>query len=185
MKLQKLFHSVCIGLFMFCISPGLNAAIITVTQTDDDATLTLSMEDILMVGVNQNWGEVNVLVEDVFVGFTAGDTVEISVLEDDFISDDLLWQTSFMVTSSEVANGRVDRAFELIFTPSSELDGFAEIYAEALVTKDACNIFCLNDRPVTSSLTAELVEPVPVPAAVWLFGSGLIGLIGVARLKKA
>ena len=32
-----------------------------------------------------------------------------------------------------------------------------------------------------------LVRPtvVPVPAAVWLFGSGLIGLIGVARRKKA
>ena len=28
------------------------------------------------------------------------------------------------------------------------------------------------------------VSAVPVPAAVWLFGSGLIGLIGVARRKK-
>lgn len=27
--------------------------------------------------------------------------------------------------------------------------------------------------------------PVPVPAALWLFGSGLLGLIGVARRKKA
>jgi hypothetical protein len=27
--------------------------------------------------------------------------------------------------------------------------------------------------------------PVPVPAAVWLFGSGLIGLVGVARRKTA
>ena len=26
---------------------------------------------------------------------------------------------------------------------------------------------------------------IPVPAAVWLFGSGLIGLVGVARRKKA
>ncbi len=26
---------------------------------------------------------------------------------------------------------------------------------------------------------------VPVPAAVWLFGSGLLGLVGVARRKKA
>ena len=26
---------------------------------------------------------------------------------------------------------------------------------------------------------------VPVPAAVWLFGSGLVGLLGVARRKKA
>ena len=27
--------------------------------------------------------------------------------------------------------------------------------------------------------------PVPVPAAVWLFGSGLLGLVGIARRKKA
>ena len=35
---------------------------------------------------------------------------------------------------------------------------------------------------------AGLVTPpseVPVPAAVWLFGSGLLGLVGVARRKKA
>ena len=32
---------------------------------------------------------------------------------------------------------------------------------------------------------AGLVSPVPVPAAVWLFGSGLLGLVGVARRKKA
>lgn len=29
------------------------------------------------------------------------------------------------------------------------------------------------------------VSSVPVPAAVWLFGSGLIGLVGMARPKKA
>jgi hypothetical protein len=29
------------------------------------------------------------------------------------------------------------------------------------------------------------VNAVPVPAAAWLFGSGLIGLVGVARRKKA
>ena len=45
------------------------------------------------------------------------------------------------------------------------------------------------DRPpFTESLPYSLVistSAVPVPAAVWLFGSGLIGLIGVARRKKA
>ena len=35
----------------------------------------------------------------------------------------------------------------------------------------------------TSNLAAKLGAVVPVPAAVWLFGSGLIGLIGVARRK--
>ena len=31
----------------------------------------------------------------------------------------------------------------------------------------------------------EQQAAVPVPAAVWLFGSGLLGLIGIARRKKA
>ena len=35
----------------------------------------------------------------------------------------------------------------------------------------------------TTNLGAKLGAVVPVPAAVWLFGSGLIGLIGVARRK--
>jgi len=28
-------------------------------------------------------------------------------------------------------------------------------------------------------------SPVPIPPAVWLFGSGLLGLVGIARRKKA
>jgi len=39
--------------------------------------------------------------------------------------------------------------------------------------------FCGN----LASWTASSVSAVPVPAAVWLFGSGLIGLMGVARRK--
>lgn len=35
------------------------------------------------------------------------------------------------------------------------------------------------------TLIAKASPVVPVPAAVWLFGSGLLGLVGVARRKKA
>ena len=36
-----------------------------------------------------------------------------------------------------------------------------------------------------SSITITDITPVPVPAAAWLFGSGLLGLVGVARRRKA
>jgi hypothetical protein len=34
-----------------------------------------------------------------------------------------------------------------------------------------------------TSLHVTSISAVPVPAAVWLFGSGLLGLIGVARRR--
>jgi hypothetical protein len=37
---------------------------------------------------------------------------------------------------------------------------------------------------VGGSWVVSDVAPIPVPAAVWLFGSGLLGLIGMARRKK-
>jgi len=49
----------------------------------------------------------------------------------------------------------------------------------------------LLEFQVTSSLLAivdnpfPVYSPVPVPAAAWLFGSGLVGLIGFARRKQA
>jgi len=33
--------------------------------------------------------------------------------------------------------------------------------------------------------TLDSLTTVPVPAAAWLFGSGLLGLVGIARRKKA
>lgn len=37
---------------------------------------------------------------------------------------------------------------------------------------------------VSGTWTDFQMTPVPVPAAVWLFGSGLLGLVGLARRKK-
>jgi len=37
---------------------------------------------------------------------------------------------------------------------------------------------------ITGTWTSYTVSAVPVPAAVWLFGSGLLGLVGVARRRR-
>jgi len=51
-------------------------------------------------------------------------------------------------------------------TSAGEIDG---------LTQDTINTFNWNLK----------ITAVPIPAAVWLFGSGLLGLIGIARRKKA
>lgn len=41
-----------------------------------------------------------------------------------------------------------------------------------------------DDSGVLGSWTLD-ITPVPIPAAIWLFGSGVLGLVGIARRKKA
>ena len=54
-----------------------------------------------------------------------------------------------------------------------------------LKTDCGANPGCVVDAYIDNVSIMADVNPVPVPAAVWLFGSGLLGLIGVARRKKA
>ena len=50
-------------------------------------------------------------------------------------------------------------------------------------TLDASNVSIDSTDPAWGSLLVQTTA-VPVPAAVWLFGSGLLGLVGIARRKK-
>ncbi len=59
--------------------------------------------------------------------------------------------------------------------------GIASDYATGVVT-ELPNVWLLTS---TGQLTYAPVSAVPVPAAVWLFGSGLLGLVSVARRRKA
>ena len=41
-----------------------------------------------------------------------------------------------------------------------------------------------DGTPYSEVYNVSVTGPVPIPAAVWLFGSGLIGLVGVARRRR-
>lgn len=45
-------------------------------------------------------------------------------------------------------------------------------------------IFTWNEQAITIGNYLSASFAVPIPAAAWLFGSGLVGLIGIARRKK-
>jgi hypothetical protein len=42
-----------------------------------------------------------------------------------------------------------------------------------------------KDQLFSSGSISPVASSIPIPASVWLFGSGLLGLVGVARRKKA
>lgn len=57
--------------------------------------------------------------------------------------------------------------------------GTSQLGFGAVVLSDALGNVIANPTLVPASITV-----VPLPAAIWLFGSGVLGLIGIARRKK-
>ena len=63
-------------------------------------------------------------------------------------------------------------------------DDFAGSKLSITFSDGSTDIIRVGTYVSTGTFTAATTV-VPIPAAVWLFGSGLLGLIGVARRKKA
>ena len=64
-------------------------------------------------------------------------------------------------------------------------DGGTSWMADASVVGVGANAFIVTFGTGANviEVDVQIVPPIPVPAAVWLFGSGLLGLVGVARRK--
>jgi hypothetical protein len=64
-------------------------------------------------------------------------------------------------------------------------DGGANWIAESSFTSVGANAYTINFDSVGSLLMVDVkdVPAVPLPAAVWLFGSGVLALAGLARRK--
>ncbi len=174
--------------------PTPTADLVTVRDSVDDATLTLSMFDEALIGSSPPTS-IRIEVDSLFVPLTLGDSVLIELFEDDLLDDDLLFSTFFEVTADEVLDGFVDRTFDVLFDPSpffpeSASDTVLEIFARASVDKSGCRFFCFDDTPVTDSISVNLVaddsEPPAAIAEPATFALLCVGFaaIGTARRRR-
>jgi len=158
----------------FFVSPT-ESYTVTSTQLDFDAVLDLvdMNETGNTAGAIEIWGHIGppldindppreLLMSADLTGRWRQDATDMSVVG--FNTENIFCHASIEAlvncTASEVVYLDLDEAYD--FSPGQEIKGHTK----------------------TKTAGAALTS-VPLPAAVWLFGFGLLGLVGVARRKKA
>ena len=92
-----------------------------------------------------------------------------------------------LTTGTMTANATgASAAFSLTGVPitGNDIDGYSGQLISAGNIGTAWGFFVNTQYSERYNIDIVTTSAVPVPAAVWLFGSGLIGLVGVARRRK-
>ena len=73
------------------------------------------------------------------------------------------------------------------FDPVVNASGVWDVTGAADVTFTSSFAIALTNNSLEeiTRIQSITIETIPIPAAVWLFGSGLLGLVGIAKRKKA
>ena len=186
-----------------------NAALITVNDSSFENT-DIAANSFQYTPASPDWtfnaGSGLIDPFSLFTSSEAPDGSQFAFIQGDGIfSQDIVFDTTGNYTISYFEAGR-------IFTPGQEgnLDyqisvGGSVVHTDSTFTDQAFSLVetsffttagthTLSFSGLTTvgdhtgffdAISINSVAPVPVPAAVWLFGSGLLGLIGVARRKQA
>ena len=182
------------------VAPDAPAPYATATITDtgvDEVTLTMTVED--TVG----------LADVTLMFFNLDPTMDATALSFAYVSGDGPTPANtdiYLGTDAYKAGG--DGLYDILFdfppAPGQQAARFNAgeelvytITGEGL-TADSFNFFATPDGGNGPYLSvarfqdtgpdqegSDWVGAVPVPAAVWLFGSGLLGLVGIARRRRA
>jgi hypothetical protein len=116
----------------------------------------------------------------------AGTGQQIDVFSATPYSDVLLANNAYLVSEGPAPLAATDNSLGLGY----DIDGnyladlYPSLYPNGYVTPFD-GIAGLTNIGSGNSLTVTAVSSVPLPATVWLFGSGLIGLIGISRRKQS
>ncbi|MGB5475144.1 MAG: VPLPA-CTERM sorting domain-containing protein [Gammaproteobacteria bacterium] len=99
----------------------------------------------------------------------------------DIVADGL---GDFTATSKAPPNNSITLTTNPWYVLAVSNDGGASWMGDSFAACDSISQSCTVSFADGSVLSVDAAV-VPVPAAVWLFGSGLLGLVGIARRKQA
>ena len=194
MKKTRLFSLICLAGYILIISKTVHAANITydfsgtcqpgwdcgpvgvIDSAVGSVTGTLVL-DLQEPAISQSWDKNNVLSYSfTFNNFTIDNTN--STLNNSFVGN--IPFTTTLSSPFSFDDGFLFARYDAdsnVFLNIGDGLNLVQNGIPGCASGGSCQTF------TTGSWTRTSV--IPVPAAVWLFGSGLIGLIGVARRKKA
>ena len=172
-----------VSTFVFCLaSVSANAAVVHWTPTDGDVNFSFTLatgsslaifdlddfdgtkSDPLLVGngLNTAVDTIDIVPDAIGPDYTATSVVSSGSIT-------LLNDNEFVVATKDTSGTWLEPIDWYVAAPNTNI--YNIIFANGAV---------LQIDAVASNPPSEI----PVPAAVWLFGSGLLGLVGVARRKK-
>lgn len=170
MKLRNWVSTIlCTGLLIFSVSTA-GAASTTTTYFFDD-TVAINCETIIFGTISKSYE---------FDGYFTANDITGEVLESDSLPFDLTYYDGSQIFKIYYDFDKFATYLGLSYLEKNLLEPFLTFLdTDLAVTVDFLNFKvgtdCCN---LSNTLT---VNPVPVPAAVWLFGSGLLGLVGFRR----
>ena len=161
-------------------------------QEDERTAISAGSDGGVLLGVAQNAHTGQIDAPWVFFGPVGEHATDVgpTILSDDGAGNATLdfsgWRVFWNNTNINMGSGGTSNGVATLTcgTDCGLGDSFVLDY-DATVPDDGSTNFGNVYYAFHIEGTISEVAAIPVPAAVWLFGSGLLGLVGVARRKKA
>ena len=203
---SRLFIAVCVGVVALSVSLSVKAAFIFSDGVTDSLPVTKNDFNTQLQGLGFNQmttgaqlsvdmdGSVTfyyIAAESAYTNsFNSGSSNTIIENNESFDWDG--WDSfTINVTAGEILDFSFTSATASALTPVDNANGTSlEGLGIMTSTKTSDLVLAYNDNPLGSGdsdyddmLVRAEFSAVPIPAAAWLFGSGLLGLIGMARRR--